>query len=156
MDQKSLTAAGIAGLAIGLLSGLPLIGALNCLLCAPIWGGGMLAVWLYKRNTNAFSIDNRQGSILGLIAGVIGGLVAGVLGMLLGGGSAATLAALESQLATMPAEQQEMMRQIITMVSDPSTQIISVVCSIVVFGIIGLIGGLIGAAVFGKPKSGIA
>jgi hypothetical protein len=156
MDQKSLTAAGIAGLAIGLLSGLPLISALNCLLCAPIWGGGMLAVWLYKRNSGALSVDNSKGTVLGLIAGLIGGLIAGVLGLLTSGGTAAVISGMQSQIESMPAEQQEMMRQIITMISDPSTQIIGLVCNLVLFAILGAIGGVIGAAVFGKPKSGIA
>jgi hypothetical protein len=42
------------------------------------------------------------------------------------------------------------------MISDPSTQIIGLVCNLVLFAILGAIGGVIGAAVFGKPKSGIA
>ncbi len=149
MNSKALTAAAIAGVAIGLLSGLPLIGAVNCLLCAWVWGGGIFAIWLYKRQSGATSVETGQGAMIGGVAGVVGGLISGLLGMLFSGGTAATIAQLRS---TLPPEQLEAMGPMLDAMASGGVGIAAICFSVGIFAIFGVIGGLIGAATIGKQK----
>lgn len=153
MNSKALTAAAIAGLAIGVLSGLPLIGALNCLLCAWVWGGGIFAVWLYKRNSGDLSVQSSQGAIMGLVAGIIGGLVAGVLSLVFGAGSMEAITSqMQTQMADLDPAQREQMQMMVDAMASGGLGIIGVCINVAIFSIFGLIGGLIGAATIGKPK----
>src|SRR3990172_5525874 len=72
-----LYSAGIAGAVAGIASGLPLIGALNCLLCAWLWLGGMGAVWLYN-NREKTSLDAGKGVLVGASAGVVAAIIASI------------------------------------------------------------------------------
>jgi hypothetical protein len=74
MNTKSLWIASLGGAAVSLLTAnLPIIGLINCLLCAGFWGSAIFAVWLYKRMGNAVTI--RQGVTIGALAGFIAGLL---------------------------------------------------------------------------------
>jgi hypothetical protein len=153
MNSKALTAAAIAGVVIGLVSGLPVLNFINCLLCAGIWGGGILAVWLYMRQSGATSVTQQEGIMMGLVAGIIGGLIAGVLGMLFSGASSAAIAeAMRSQLETMPPEQAAQMAPMLDAMASGGLGVIGICVNVVISAIFGLIGGLIGAATIGKPK----
>lgn len=78
MNSKSLWIASLSGAGLSLLvSNLPIIGFVNCLLCAGFWGSAIFAVWLYQRQGNPISI--RQGVSIGALTG----LIAGVLGFAL-------------------------------------------------------------------------
>jgi hypothetical protein len=78
MNTKSFWIASLGGAALSLLvSNLPIIGFVNCLLCSGFWGSAIFAVWLYHRLGNAVSI--RQGVTIGLLSG----LIAGILGFAL-------------------------------------------------------------------------
>ena len=78
MNMKSFWIASLSGAAVSLLvSNLPFIGFINCLLCSGFWGSAIFAVWLYQRLGNAVSI--RQGVTIGLLSG----LIAGILGFAL-------------------------------------------------------------------------
>jgi hypothetical protein len=153
MNSKALTAAAIAGVAIGVLSGIPLISALNCLLCAWVWGGGIFAVWLYKRNSGDPSVQSSQGAMMGLVAGVIGGLIAGVLSMALGAGSMETiLGQVRTQMADLDPAQREQMQVMLDAMASGALGVVGICINVGIFAIFGLIGGLIGAATIGKPK----
>jgi hypothetical protein len=74
MNSKSLWIASISGAAISLLvSNLPIIGFVNCLLCGAFWGSSIFAVWLYQRQGNTVSI--RQGVVIGTLTGLIAGVI---------------------------------------------------------------------------------
>ena len=153
MNSKALTAAAIAGVGIGLLSAIPVLNFVNCLLCAWVWGGGIFAVWLYKRNSGDLSVQSSQGAMMGLVAGLIGGLISGVLGALLGAGSLdAVTSSLQSQMASMDSAQREQMQMMIDAMASGGLGILGICMSVGIFAIFGLIGGLIGAATIGKPK----
>ena len=78
MNIRNLWIASLSGAALSLLvSNLPLIGFVNCFLCAGFWGSAIFAVWLYRRLSGSLTI--RQG----VNTGALTGLLAGVLGFLL-------------------------------------------------------------------------
>ncbi len=79
MNTKNLWIAAVSGAVLTtLFSNLPIIGIVNCVVCAWFWGGGIFAVWLYRRQGGEMP-TMRQG----LIIGGLTGLLAGVLGFAL-------------------------------------------------------------------------
>ena len=78
MNTKNLWIASLSGAALSLLvSNLPFIGFVNCLLCGGFWGSAIFAVWLYRRLSGTLTV--RQGVKIGALSG----LLAGVLGFAL-------------------------------------------------------------------------
>lgn len=92
MNTKNFWIAVMAGGALSLLvTNLPYIGFVNCVLCAAFWGSAIFAVWLYRRLNGTLSIREavKVGAASGLIAGVVGFLLsfvglAGVQSLLTG------------------------------------------------------------------------
>jgi hypothetical protein len=75
MNTKNLWIACLSGAVLTtLVSNLPLIGFVNCLLCAGFWGSAVFAVWLYRRLGGAVTVRQgvRIGALTGLLAGVLG------------------------------------------------------------------------------------
>jgi hypothetical protein len=73
MSTKGLWIASISGAALSLLvSNLPFISFINCLLCAGFWGSSIFAVWLYRRFET--ELNPRQGITLGALTGLIAGV----------------------------------------------------------------------------------
>jgi len=71
MNKDSfLKSALIGGVALGVLSALPVLGAVNCLCCAWVIGGGMFAAHLYVKEAQ-LPVTLGTGVLLGLLAGVI-------------------------------------------------------------------------------------
>jgi hypothetical protein len=86
MNTRSLWIASVSGaLLTTLVSNLPLIGLVNCLLCAGFWGSSIFAVWLYRRLSGTPTV--RQGLGIGALTGLLAGLLgfalsfAGLAGM---------------------------------------------------------------------------
>ena len=74
MNTKNLWIAGLAGAVLTtLVSNLPIIGFVNCLVCGGFWGSAIFAVWLYRRLTGAVTI--RQSVKIGLLTGLLAGLL---------------------------------------------------------------------------------
>jgi hypothetical protein len=92
MNTKNFWIAATAGGALSLLvTNLPYVGFVNCLLCVGFWGSAIFAVWLYRRLNGTITVREavKVGAVSGLIAGVIGFLLsflglAGVQGMMKG------------------------------------------------------------------------
>lgn len=147
--RSLLIAAGIAGVAMGILSAVPILSLVNCLLCGWVWGGAIFAVWLYKRNENGVIVTTGQGIVIGLVAALIGGVISWLLGVILGG---ATMAAMGPLLEQFPDEEsRQAFQQLMTSGGVP---IITLLVNLIVNAIFGIIGGLIGAAVIGnKPPA---
>lgn len=62
------------GLAIGILSALPIVGALNICCCLWVVTGGVLASYVLQSNTEA-PISAGDGAIVGLMSGLVGAFV---------------------------------------------------------------------------------
>jgi hypothetical protein len=92
MNTRNFWIAATAGGALSLLvTNLPYVGFVNCLLCVGFWGSAIFAVWLYHRLNGTITVREavKVGAVSGLIAGVIGFLLsflglAGVQGMMKG------------------------------------------------------------------------
>ena len=73
MNTKNLIIASlIGGLISIILSNVPIINLVNCLLCAGFWLGPLFAVWFYKRQTGTVTLG--QGAAIGALAGVWAGV----------------------------------------------------------------------------------
>lgn len=78
MNARSLWIAALSGAVLTtLVSNLPYLGFVNCLVCAGFWGSAIFAVWLYQRLSGP--VKTRQGVQLGALTG----LLAGALGFAL-------------------------------------------------------------------------
>jgi hypothetical protein len=70
MNIASLLLASLIGaVATTALSNVPYLNLVNCLLCAGFWVGSILATWVYKRQTGALTL--RQGLAIGALTGLI-------------------------------------------------------------------------------------
>jgi hypothetical protein len=143
MNTKNFWIAAAAGGVLSLLvTNLPYIGFVNCLLCVGFWGSAIFAVWLYRRLSGTISLRQavKVGAVSGLIAGVIGLLLsfvglAGVQGMMNG---------LEGVI---PAEDLQGMQDIPAWAG----WLINIIGVVFEFGL-GALGGWIGGTIF-KPKT---
>ncbi len=74
MNTRNLWIASLSGAVLTtLVSNLPFIGFVNCLICGGFWGSAIFAVWLYRRLSGAVTI--RQGVKIGLLTGLLAGLL---------------------------------------------------------------------------------
>jgi hypothetical protein len=146
MNPKNILITGLVGAVITLLlTNIPFVNLVNCLICAGFWVGPLFATWLYKRMTGTLSAKE------GIWVGVTAGLIAGVIGFLLSFVGAAGAAGMINQLNTvMPPEDQIDM-------SGMESGILNIVFTFlgVIFDIIvGAIAGFIGSAIFkNKPQT---
>jgi phage-related minor tail protein len=78
-------AALLGGLAIGLVSAIPGLNLINCCCCAGILLGGMLTVYLYRRDIveDMPPLEASDAAILGVMAGVVGAFAAVLFDLLL-------------------------------------------------------------------------
>lgn len=75
--SKMTMPAIVGGIVAGILSGIPLIGALCCL-----WfiAGGAIAAYMLIGNVG--KIELTDGAIVGALSGVVAGIIAGILGII--------------------------------------------------------------------------
>ena len=151
MNDKT-KAAVMAGLGVGaviILLGLigsviPGVGCCNCLL--PI-AAGVLAVYLYTKNTHA-TVDPKDGAMLGAIAGVACGLLNLIIG---------TPLSYFVNSAVMTAQFAQLRDQGVNLPESLTGFALFFVMGIIgaiIFTIMATIGGLIGSAIFGKKGPG--
>ena len=86
MNTKNLWIAALSGAVLTtLVSNVPLIEVVNCILFAGFWGSAIFAVWLYKRQSGTLNPGEgvRIGALTGLLAGLLGFALsfAGVAGL---------------------------------------------------------------------------
>ncbi len=141
MNTKNLLIASLIGAAVTtLFANIPVLNFVNCLVCLPFWGGPLLAVWFYKRQTGTMTMNQAIG------VGVLAGVFAGVLGFLFSLIGMAGAAGLVNQLRQyMPAED---IPTLFTGGFALAFTFMGVLTNI----LFGLIGGLLGGAFF-KDKA---
>jgi uncharacterized membrane protein YeaQ/YmgE (transglycosylase-associated protein family) len=137
------------GLFIGVLSALPLVAYGNCCCCLWVLIGGGLAAYLRQQNTS-FQISAGEGAIVGLLAGLVGafvGMVVAIPFQMISGPMQRD--AIERFLANpdIPPEMRQWMEWFFT---SSAAWVFGLVLSIVVDSLFGLLGGLIGVAIFKK------
>jgi hypothetical protein len=145
------------GLFIGVLSSLPIIQFGNCVCCMWVVGGGMLAVYLMQQN-HPYQVNAADGALVGLLAGVVGGIVGGILLvpiMLLFGPVQQHI--LERVIAANP-DVPEQTRDMIQRLAAGgaimgAALVIKIVFGICIDAVFGMLGGLLGVALFKKKDA---
>lgn len=159
MNASTLQPALLGGVAIGVLSALPVINLANCC-CAWILFGGGLAAYLMQQNSPT-RISIGDGAIVGLLAGVIGALIWGVVSVVvnltLGPFQAAMLQRVMENSQDLPPELRSLFEGLQGGVVFGAAWLVIMLVMLFVSALFGLIGGLFGALIFGKdapPPSG--
>jgi hypothetical protein len=153
---ERLQPAFFGGLFIGVLSALPIVNAGNCCCCLWVLAGGALAAYLRQQNTPQ-PLDAAEGALVGLMAGVAGGVIASVLQIPLraftGPWQQALMDRVLERNPDVPPELRDMIERGAT---GPAAQIVSLIVTIVIDTVFGMLGGLLGVAIFKKktPPAG--
>jgi hypothetical protein len=138
------------GLFIGVLSALPLVSAGNCCCCLWVVAGGVLATYLRQQNS-PFEVTAAEGALVGLLAGVIGGLIGSVLSipieMMMGPMQRQIIERILSSNPDLPAEMRDMVDNVAL---GPAAIAFRFISMIVLGAIFGMLGGLLGVAIFKK------
>jgi hypothetical protein len=138
------------GLFIGVLSALPIVNAGNCCCCLWVVAGGVLALYLRQQNT-PYEVPASEGALVGLLAGVIGGLIGSVLSipveMMMGPLQRQLVERILSANPDLPAEMRDMVDN---MALGPVAIAFRFVWMTVIGAIFGMLGGLLGVAIFKK------
>jgi len=163
MDQEGmLKPALIGGVLLGVLSAVPVISAFNCVCCAWVIGGGMLAAHLYVKGS-PMAVTLGRGVGLGLLTGVIGAVVDTLFSIPLhmalksvGMGFVEQMREVVDQIPNLPPETKDALRSVFSDSGGFSVLflILSGLFKVVVYGIMAMLGGAIGVALFEKRKPG--
>ncbi len=160
---NKLLPAVYGGIIMGVISGVPFLSFVNCCCCAGILFGGLMAVFFYKKDItqDMAPLSSSDALAVGALAGVFGAVVASVLdgifmlavGNLAGEKLAEIIrqfydrAGVTDQLPPGSLDQLDMLR-------NAHFTVLKVVQSFIIHPLFGLLGGLIGYAIF-KPKPAI-
>jgi hypothetical protein len=138
VNTRNLVVASlVGGVTTTILTNVPILNLVNCLLCAGFWAGAILAVWLYRRQTGTVTLGQ------GVLVGTVAGIWAGIFGFLLSRiGGAGAEALLQSYSQFLPAD---------SGIELPSAGGLALLADL--FGtaftvFMGVLGGLIGGAIF--------
>jgi hypothetical protein len=153
MTASKLQPSLLGGLFIGVLSALPIISAGNCLCCLWVVSGGVLAAYLLQQN-QAAPIEAGDGAMVGLFAGLMGAVVASLLAipiqMIMGPLSADMFRRIADQAAEAPPELRSFLDQMGSGGIGVVAMLFGLVINVVFFSVFGLLGGLLGQALFKK------
>jgi len=152
MNTK-LKPALIGGVFIGVLSVIPFVSAAN--LCCCLWAilGGMLAAYLYVKNSPVPASPG-DGAVLGLIAGALGAVISVVLGVPIALAMGPTMRnMIVSLMQNVDQRQAEMMRQQFEAQGNAVAPLIiqSMIGAALLF-VFAIVGGLLGVVIFEKRK----
>jgi small basic protein len=149
MDAR-LQPALLGGVFIGVMSALPIINAGNCCCCLWVLGGGALAVYLRQQNSPV-AIPAAEGALMGLLAGFFGGIIGVLLAipiqMMVGPMQQEWISRIMAGNEDMPPEIRDMMDK---MMAGNAMFVAGAVMNIVTSVIFGMLGGLLGVAIFKK------
>ena len=151
MTPAKLQPALLAGVAIGVLSSLPVVNFANVCCCAWVIFGGALAAYLMQQNHPA-PIEAGDGALVGLLAGAFGGIATTLfsipIAMALGPFQAQLLEGMMERARDIPPEWRTLIEEMRTGAALGIMTVISGLAMVVVGSIFGLIGGVIGALMF--------
>jgi hypothetical protein len=140
------------GLFIGVLSALPIVNIGNCC-CLWVIGGGVLATYLMQQN-HPYPVAAADGALAGLLAGLIGGVLGTLLSipidMMMGPVQKQIMERILSSNQEIP---EETRRLIENMNAGGLAIAFKLVFSTLVGAVFGMLGGLLGVALF-KKKDG--
>jgi len=142
----------IAGAVAGLLSGLPFIGAGNCVCCLWIVGGAAIAAKLLAAKTSGV-LRSSDGAVVGALTGIVAAVVDAVVSIPLKSFNmdlARRILDRASEIGgEMPAGLDEILGGSAGAVS-PGWFLLGLFVSAGLFAFVGALGGVIGVSLFGK------
>jgi hypothetical protein len=154
MNNK-LKPALIGGVVLGLLSAIPFVNWVNICCCAWAILGGILASYLYVKNS-ATPANAGDGAMVGGMAGGVGAAIYIVIGIplaIFSGGAMREM--LINFMSNLDPRQAEMIRQQLEAQGDSiAGAIIQGLIGAVLLVVFAIIGGLIGIPLFEKRKGG--
>ena len=161
-NSSMIKPALIGGMALGILSALPIIEAFNCVCCAWAIIGGILAASICVRDSPVL-VTLGRGAGLGFISGLIGAVVNLLFSIpmyfLFNRGNSADVSKymqeLLSKIPDVPMEVQQTIEELATR-SDLGTMLLvfGFISNLIMFPLFAMIGGAIGVAIFEKRKPG--
>ena len=153
MDSGRLQPALYGGLVIGVLSALPIVNFGNCCCCLWVVAGGTLAVYLRQQNT-PYAITSAEGALVGLLAGVIGGVIGVMISIpveaMMGPFQRQLLERIVNSQPDFPSEMRDMLERAGARGTSVLAIAVRLCFSLVTGAVFGMLGGLLGVAVFKK------
>ncbi len=138
------------GLFIGVLSALPFVNAANCCCCLWVIAGGVLATYL-RQQSSPYAIPASEGALVGLMAGAVGAIVFMLLSIplqaLTGPMQQQFMERMMSSNQDIPPELRDLMERAST---GGAMRAVSFVFTLIIDVIFGMLGGLLGVAIFKK------
>ncbi len=158
-DAGMLKPALIGGVLLGILSALPVISLFNCICCAWVIGGGILAAYLYVKDSPV-AVTLGRGVALGLMTGIIGTIVSALfmvpLFMLWKRGGIGIMEQLREALERIPNLPPEAEESIRTLSERGGMDVFffatTLIFMLVTYSLVAMLGGAIGVAIFEKRK----
>ena len=150
-QQSKLMPAVWGGLFIGVITGVPVLNLVNCFCCAGVIAGGMLSVYLYRNSLKKDqSMTISDGIAVGLLAGIIGAICGAILNSIFG---AMTRDILEFASKYFENPQiDEILYKITTAQVAKGFFLVNILGNFLVDCVFGLVGGMLGFALYGKAK----
>ena len=144
----------LGGLAIGVLSALPVINLANCCCAWILFGGGLAAYLMQQQRPTPISVGD--GALVGLLAGIIGAFVWTLVSIPL----QAVLIPLQTSIieramstaSDMPPEAREFLEALGGGPAMGVAAVVGLFISLFVCGLFAMIGGLFGALIFRKNE----
>lgn len=154
MPASRFQPALMGGLLIGVLSSLPLISAGNACCCLWVVSGGALAAWLLQQNQQE-PIGGADGALVGLMAGGIGAVISTVISIPV----QMFFGPLQRDWFERVMRDQDFPPELFQMLEPQigvAAVLASLIFSLIIFSIFGLLGGLLGVALFRRKSPPIA
>jgi hypothetical protein len=140
----------LGGLFIGVLSSLPVVSAANMCCCLWVISGGVLVVYLQQQAT-PMPVQTGDAVIGGLLAGIIGAIIWSLVLMVLTGVTGPMMQEEVRQALDQAGEVPPEFRDaVIRIMSGPNLALLVMVVSIPVWAVFGMVGALLGLAIFRK------
>lgn len=146
----------IAGAVAGLLSGLPIVSAANCLCCLWIVGGAAWAVRLLAKETPDI-LTSGDGAVVGALTGLVAAVVQAIVSLPFRSFDPEQMQRVMDWLGNLglnvpPNVADEAARTSSAFMS-PGWSVLLLAFSAVMLTVVGVIGGIIGVAIFAKKTS---
>jgi hypothetical protein len=142
----------LGGLFIGVLSALPVVNWANACCCAWVVAGGLLTSYLLQQQPRPVPVESGEAALHGLIAGFLGGvmymaLAALVLSGAAGGQVVDEMRRVFEQNPDLPPEVRD---RFVTLAESGGLMFIAGVVTVPTFAVFGMLGALLGLALFRK------